>query len=136
MDILDINTDVLRQSVSIAKKTNEAITTATNLMREVEVHTDWTCPERYGINGLDALTNKNRKEIEVVYRWSSSFYSAIERASQSFDDCERESIKSFNTLDNLIAAIVKVVPGKFSGSSVTGVGAVLFKGISKALGGK
>ena len=136
MDILDINTDVLRQSVSIAKKTNEAITTAKNLMREVEVHTDWTCPERYGTNGLDALTNKNRKEIEVVYRWSSSFYTAIERASQSFDECERESIKSFNTLDNLIAAIVKVVPGKFSGSSVAGVGAVLFKSISKALGGK
>lgn len=135
MDILDINTDELRNFVSVAKKASRDIDQATKLLQQIEVHDDWICPQR---ETLKQLTNHNRKTAEVIQSWSLSFYNAIESASQAFDDCENASIASFKTLDSLVSSIATVLPGTFTvsgiGSSV--INAIPFKNIQSAMEGK
>ena len=111
MAILDINTDVLRQSVSTAKRTNDAITDAMNYLNQVVIHNDWMCKERYRINDH---TVENSTLAQTIQSWSSGFYNAIENASQLFDETEQEAIRETNTLDELIGRIPRVDAGGFT----------------------
>lgn len=135
MNILDINTDELRKYVSIAKKASRDIDQATKLLQQIEVHDDWICPQR---ETLKKLTNYNRKTAEVIQSWSLSFYNAIDNASQAFDDCEEESIRSFNTLDSLISSIASVLPATFSVSGIgsAAINPILFKNFKDSMEGK
>lgn len=135
MDILDINTDELRNYVSIAKKASRNIDQATKLLQQIEVHDDWICPQR---ETLKQLTNHNRKTAEVIQSWSLSFYNAIDSASQAFDDCENASIASFKTLDSVVASIATVLPGTFTTSGIGSavINAVPFKNVKDAMEGK
>ena len=109
MAVLDIDTDVLRQTVSTAKRTNDAITDAMNYLNQVVVHNDWMCKERYTINDH---TVENRTLAQTIQGWSSSFYSAIDNASQLFD--ENAEIRRSAKRDEAIGRIPRVDVGGFT----------------------
>lgn len=111
MAFLDIDTDVLRQTVSMAKRTNDAITEAMNYLNQVVIHNDWMCKERYTINDH---TVENRTLAQTIQGWSSNFYSAIDNASQLFDDTEKAAITEMDTLDEAIGRIPRVDVGGFT----------------------
>lgn len=111
MAILDIDTDILRQSVATAKRTNDAITEAMNLLNQVVIHNDWKCQERVRINDH---TVENRTLAQTIQGWSSNFYNAIEQTSQLFDESEQEAIRETNSLDEVIGRIAKVDVGGFT----------------------
>ena len=46
MAILNIDTSILRSSVSVAQQANEAISEAASLLNAITVHEDWICTER------------------------------------------------------------------------------------------
>lgn len=136
MAILEIDTDILRQTVSTAKQTNDAITEALNLLNQVVIHNDWKCIERNTINNH---TIENRTQAQTIQGWSSGFYGAIEQSSNLFDEAEQFSISQTNTLDDIIGQIATIVPGSFTaasaGSAVSNAGAVVFNDVKESLGG-
>lgn len=132
MAILDINTDILRQSVSTAKQTNDAISEALNLLNQVVIHNDWKCQERDTINNH---TIENRTKAQTIQGWSSSFYSAIEQSSQLFDESEQQSIRDTNWIDDAVAGITNVVPGGFSALGSAVASAVPFQNVKNTLEG-
>ncbi len=106
--ILDLDTDVLRSSVSVAERANEEITNAMNLLNQIVVHDDWICPDR---ETLKSKTLENRALIQKLQNDSSSFYKAIHHSSARFDETEQTCIQRTNQVDSLIAQIKNVVPG-------------------------
>ena len=42
---LNIDTSILRSSVSVAQQANEAISEATSLLNAITVHEDWMCTD-------------------------------------------------------------------------------------------
>ena len=118
MAILNIDTDILRNSVSVAEKANEAISEAAGLLNAITVHEDWICTERDRIKEM-TLTNK-RKSQEIRER-SAAFYSAIKTAAEKFENAEQDSSRRINGVDDVIGKISTVVP-KISESVFGGSG--------------
>ena len=48
--IIDLETDVLRETTETAKRANENIDQAVELLNQVVIHDDWGCSERDEIN--------------------------------------------------------------------------------------
>lgn len=134
MAILEIDTDVLRQTVSMARHTNDAITDALNLLNQVVIHEEWNVDERRVLN---QYTLDNRATAKNLQQNSTSFYHAIEQTSQLFLEAEQESIREINTLEPLISSIASVIPGIpiSAGLGAKGAGAVIFNNVKSALGG-
>ena len=135
MAILEIDTDVLHQTVSIAKNTNDAITEAFGFLNSIVIHKDWDADERRVLNEYTITNLAKAKQLQTN---STSFYHAIEHTSQIFLDTEQESIREINTLEALISSIASAVPEKWWGgvaSSVGSTGVVLFNNVKEALGG-
>ncbi len=106
--ILDLDTDVLRSSVSVAERANDEITNAMNMLNQIIVHDDWICPDR---ELLKNKTLENRTLIQNLQNDSTAFYKAIESSSARFDETEQTCIQRTNQVDALIAQIKNVVPG-------------------------
>ena len=56
--IVDIDTEELKRAAAIARRANEAITEAMNLLNRIVVHNDWECAERDAIND-NTIRTKN-----------------------------------------------------------------------------
>ncbi len=108
MNMLDIDTDLLRTCVGTAKKANDAITEACNKLNQVVIHNDWECSERTQIN---ENTVANRQTAQKIQENSSSFYDAVERSSAAFDEVEQRSVVKVGKVEDLLSQIVSVVPG-------------------------
>ena len=117
MRVLNIDTDVLRNSVSIAERANQEISEAMNLLNQITIHSDWICPQRDEINNY---TRMNKERIRVIQSNSSSFYNAIRESSNIFDDTERENMNAHNNLDGIIARILSISPSTFGGTGFAG----------------
>ncbi|MBR2701868.1 MAG: hypothetical protein IKE77_07280 [Erysipelotrichaceae bacterium] len=117
MRVLNIDTDVLRNSVSIAERANNEISEAMNLLNQITIHNDWICPQRDEINNY---TMMNRERIRVIQNNSASFYSAIKESSNIFDETERENMNAHNNLDGIIARILSISPSTFGGTGFAG----------------
>ena len=76
---LNIDTSRLRSSVSVAQQANEAISEAANLLNAITVHDDWICTER---DRIKEMTLSNKQKAQQIQERSSSFYSAIQTASE------------------------------------------------------
>ena len=76
---LNIDTSILRSSVSVAQQANEAISEAANLLNAITVHDDWICTER---DRIKEMTLSNKQKAQQIQERSSSFYSAIQTASE------------------------------------------------------
>lgn len=107
MIVLNIDTSILRSSVSVAEQANTAITEASNLLNSITVHDDWVCRER---DRIKEMTLSNRQNAQQIQERSSSFYSAIKTASEKFDTTEQDSCRRINGVDDSIGKITTVVP--------------------------
>lgn len=108
MAFLDVDTDILRSTVSVAEQTNAAISEALTFLNSVVIHNDWQCFEREAIN---ANTIKNRQTAQEIQQQTTAFYSAIKQASEQFDAAEQGMIGKVNQVESVIAKIINVVPG-------------------------
>lgn len=108
MKIFNIDTSVLRSSVSVAEQTNEALTEAASLLNTITVHEDWICKEREQIK---KMTLSNKGKAQKIQNQSQSFYSAIKSVSEKFDEAERDCCNRINRVDDIISKVVSVVPG-------------------------
>ena len=107
MAILNIDTDILRSSVSVAEQANEAISEAASLLNAITVHDEWICTERDRIKEMTLLNKQKSQEIREK---SAAFYSAIRTASERFDAIEQDNCRRMNTVDDIIGKISTVVP--------------------------
>lgn len=107
MIVLNIDTSILRSSVSVAEQANTAITEGSNLLNSITVHDDWVCRER---DKIKEMTLSNRQNAQQIQERSSSFYSAIKTASEKFDTTEQDSCRRINGVDDSIGKITTVVP--------------------------
>lgn len=107
MAILNIDTDILRSSVSVAEQANEAISEAASLLNAITVHDDWICTERDRIKEMTLLNKQKSQEIREK---SAAFYAAIRTASERFDAVEQDNCRRMNTVDDIIGKISTVVP--------------------------
>lgn len=138
MAILNIDTSILRSSVSVAQQANEAISEAASLLNAITVHEDWICTER---DRIKEKTLANNQKAQQIQERSSSFYSAIQTASERFDSTEQDSCRRINGVDDIIGRISTVVPkisenvhgGSGSGS---GINIVDIQGMADMMTGK
>ena len=138
MAILNIDTSILRSSVSVAQQENEAISEAASLLNAITVHEDWICTER---DRIKEMTLANKQKAQQIQERSSSFYSAIQTASERFDSTEQDSCRRINGVDDIIGRISTVVPkisenvhgGSGSGS---GINIVDIQGMADMMTGK
>ena len=138
MAILNIDTSILRSSVSVAQQANEAISEAASLLNAITVHEDWICRER---DRIKEMTLANKQKAQQIQERSSSFYSAIQTASETFDSTEQDSCRRINGVDDIIGRISTVVPkisenvhgGSGSGS---GINIVDIQGMADMMTGK
>lgn len=138
MAILNIDTSILRSSVSVAQQANEAISEAASLLNAITVHEDWICKER---DRIKEMTKSNKQKAQQIQERSSSFYSAIQTASERFDSTEQDSCRRINGVDDIIGRISTVVPkisenvhgGSGSGS---GINIVDIQGMADMMTGK
>lgn len=138
MAILNIDTSILRSSVSVAQQANEAISEAASLLNAITVHEDWICTER---DRIKEMTLANKQKAQQIQERSSSFYSAIQTASERFDSTEQDSCRRINGVDDIIGRISTVVPkisenvhgGSGSGS---GINIVDIQGMADLMTGK
>lgn len=138
MAILNIDTSILRSSVSMAQQANEAISEAASLLNAITVHEDWICTER---DRIKEMTLANKQKAQQIQERSSSFYSAIQTASERFDSTEQDSCRRINGVDDIIGRISTVVPkisenvhgGSGSGS---GINIVDIQGMADMMTGK
>ena len=138
MAILNIDTSILRSSVSVAQQANEAISEAASLLNAITVHEDWICTER---DRIKEMTLANKQKAQQIQERSSSFYSAIQTASERFDSTEQDSCRRINGVDDIIVRISTVVPkisenvhgGSGSGS---GINIVDIQGMADMMTGK
>lgn len=105
--ILDLNTDELQNAVQIARRTNEFLTEAANLLNSVVIHNDWQCPERSEINNN---TSRNRSQALALQSDAENLYNNINYAAEQFLAAEREIARSFDTVDTPIASFLSQVP--------------------------
>ena len=138
MAILNIDTSILRSSVSVAQQANEAISEAASLLNAITVHEDWICTER---DRIKEMTLANKQKAQQIQERSSSFYSVIQTASERFDSTEQDSCRRINGVDDIIGRISTVVPkisenvhgGSGSGS---GINIVDIQGMADMMTGK
>lgn len=138
MAILNIDTSILRSSVSVAQQANEAILEAASFLNAITVHEDWICTER---DRIKEMTLANKQKAQQIQERSSSFYSAIQTASERFDSTEQDSCRRINGVDDIIGRISTVVPkisenvhgGSGSGS---GINIVDIQGMADMMTGK
>lgn len=138
MAILNIDTSILRSSVSVAQQANEAISEAASLLNKITVHEDWMCTER---NRIKEMTVLNQQKAKQIQERGSSFYSAIQTASERFDSTEQDSCRRINGVDDIIGRISTVVPkiseNVHGGSGLgSGINIVDIQGMADMMTGK
>ena len=128
---LEIDTDLLRTTVATAEQTNQQITEAVNYLNRIVVHEDWACEERYAINNN---TVNNQNVAKKIQDNSTAFYNAIKQSSEEFDAEEQNQITKTNSVDELIARILNVVPNIISGAvdSVSDISIVDFDNFNQS----
>lgn len=132
---LNIDTSILRSSVSVAEQANEAISEAESLLNAITVHEDWICTER---DRIKEMTIANKQKAQEIKEKSTSFYSAIKTSSERFDSTEQDSCQRINGVDDIIGRISTVVPKISenvhggSGSS-SGISIMDMQGIASAM---
>lgn len=128
---LELDTELLRNTVSAAEQTNSQITEAVSFLNKIIIHNDWICDERDAIN---RNTERNKQTAQKIQNNASSFYKAIKQASVDFDSEEQGQITEINKVDDMISKILNVVPNTISGASniASSISIVDFGNLSKS----
>ena len=107
MALLQLDTDSLRSVVSAAKQANAAIEEAANLLNSIVEHNDWECSERATIINY---TRENKRQINTLEENAGSYYNAVNRAADRFEEEEQRHIAAQGSVDSILASIHNVVP--------------------------
>lgn len=127
MSMLDLDTDSLRETVTVAEQANNDITEAMNLLNQIVVHEDWVCKERDNIKNY---TLTNRQKVQELQSNADSFYKAVKQSSERFDEMEQEIVQKVNQVDDLLAKIHNVVPNLGSSTADGSISIASFDSIN------
>lgn len=105
--IIDINTDELKNAVTIARRANEQLTEAMNLLNQIVVHNDWECSER---DQMNENTVRNKADINNIQNNAEVFYNNICYASDRFSALEQEIYDSFGLVEGPLGTFLSLVP--------------------------
>lgn len=105
--LLDVNTDELKNAVSIARKANEQLTDAMEALNRIVIHTDWECAER---DDMNENTSRNRRDIGNIQEDCESFYSNICYAADRFCALEQEVASSFGAIEGSLSSFISLIP--------------------------
>lgn len=106
--IIDLETEVLRETTNIAKRANENIDQAVQMLNQVVIHDDWGCSERDEINNY---TVENRRRVQELQSKAMAFYNALCESLTQFEAAEKETATSFQGVDGEIASVLSMTPG-------------------------
>lgn len=124
--IIDLETDVLRETTETAKRANENIDRAVELLNQVVIHNEWGCSERDEINNY---TISNRRLIQELQSKAGAFYNSLCESLVQFEEAEKETATSFQGVDGEIAGVLSMTPGVISDTgSITDIGNYVLAG--------
>lgn len=127
MSILDLDTDILRDTVTAAEQANSDITEAMNLLNQIVVHDDWICKEREIIKNY---TLSNRQKVQELQSNADSFYKAVKQSSERFEEMEQTILQRVNQVDDLLSKIHNVVPTLGAGAAGGSISIASFENLS------
>ena len=127
---LDLDTDALRDAVTVAKQIDQLTATAKTLLNQNIQTADWEVGKL--TDSLKEKTAENREKIEKLNERAGSLFQAIEYASTRFEEVEQQNIQRQQSVDSIIASIHNVAASPVGGS----VSITSFQDISKAIEGK
>ena len=104
---INIDTDSLKLAANTAKKANDNISQAMNLISQVTEHNDWQCARRDQIN---EFARNNRIAIGKLQSDAESFYNAIQITTDRFFVCLQEVAKKSDKIDDLLSKISSIAP--------------------------
>lgn len=119
--MIELDTDELRNAVSIAAKANEQLSEAMELLNAVAVHNDWTCPER---NAINSNTIQNRARAESLRSDAQNFYNMIKYSADRFQELESEINSSFSNVDSALGSFLSLVPSGTASAQADASGSV------------
>ncbi len=115
--VISIDTLIMKQLVSVANSSNDAINDAVEALNRVSIHNDWGCKEKNAINDY-AITNKNK--IKEQQENSRAFLNAVTQAANSFEKSENDIIGWGQGIDSAVSGIISVVQGTIGTTAHTG----------------
>ena len=127
---LDLDTDALRDAVTVAKQIDQLTATAKTLLNQNIQTADWEVGKL--TDSLKEKTAENREKIEKLNERAGSLFQAIEYASTRFEEVEQQNIQRQQSVDSIIASIHNVAASPVGGA----VSISSFQDISKAIEGK
>lgn len=130
--IVDIDTEELKQAAAIARRANEAITAAMNLLNRIVVHNDWECAERDAINDN---TIRNKNDARYIQQCAEQFYRNVEMSADLFRQAEQELRQSFETVEGPLGTFLSLVPQNEAQPGVAQIAMCSFENISSAIKG-
>lgn len=104
---INIDTDSLKLAANTAKKANDNISQAMNLISQVTEHNDWQCARRDQIN---EFARNNRTAIGKLQSDAESFYNALQIVADRFVEREQDVAKQSNSIDELLQKTISLVP--------------------------
>ena len=115
-DMLDINTESLKQMASIAASANMEIEQAMELLNRITSHNDWCCSERYQIN--EGIQSCRSKALEIKDS-SEGFLRAIRVVMGEFLEKEAGIVRLFENVEGVIKRALEIVAA--GGSVLSGL---------------
>ena len=100
-----IDTEIMRQLVSICSSAARSIDEAVDSLNRVTMHNDWGCRERESIN---ESTNRNKTLIRALQEKSRSFLNALTLVSQDFENAENSISDMFSSLESIIGSAIAI----------------------------
>ena len=104
---INIDTDSLKLAANTAKKANDNISQAMNLISQVTEHNDWQCARRDQIN---EFARNNRTAIGKLQSDAESFYNALQIVADRFVEREQEVAKKSDKIDDLLSKSSSIAP--------------------------
>ncbi len=103
--MISVDTEVIRQIVSVCSTANESINEAVDALNRVTSHNDWNCKERDTIN---EYTSQNKIKIRALQERSRNFLSVLTSVSYDFENAENSIGDMFSSLEGLLGGIIAI----------------------------
>lgn len=122
----------IEAAAAIARRANEAITEAMNLLNRIVVHNDWECAERDAINDN---TIRNKNDARYIQQCAEQFYRNVEMSADLFRQAEQELRQSFETVEGPLGTFLSLVPQNEAQPGAAQIAMCSFENISSAIKG-
>lgn len=136
--IINLDTDLLKETVRICAVANEEIDTAVEELNRITIHNDWCCKERDAINDY---TVSNKMKISHLQDCARSFLNVLTQVSDEFEERENTVSSMFDSVDSLIGTLLTASVGGVVSSVLKSSTGMIFQAadavddVSKIFGG-